>query len=110
MRAGLLRDILEFQECENIKSPSGAVSKGNWVKKLTARASKRRLTAIVDKDGVNASEKFIGNILVFQVRYNPKINTNQRVIYNGAKYSIQLLDRPVYDLNTYFITLRKIND
>jgi len=107
MRAGELTELLEFQELQQVKSVSGSVKK-EYVKILTARAAKKRLTAVVDKDGVNASEQFIGNILVFQLRCNPLIKNNQLVIYQGAKYTIQLIDRKRD--NTYVITLKKKND
>ena len=109
MRAGELREILEFQELQRVKDETGAVD-NEYVKILTTRAAKRKLTAVVNKDGVNASEQFIGNMIVFQVRYNRLINENQQVIYKGLPYSIQLIDRPYYDLNTYIITLKKKND
>lgn len=107
MRAGELTEKLEFQELQQIKLDSGFARK-EYVKVLTARAARRKLVAVVDKDGVNASEQFIGNMILFQVRYNPIINDNQQVIYQGAKYSIQLLDRKPD--NTYIITLKKKND
>lgn len=107
MRAGLLTETLEFQELQQIKSTTGSVKK-EYVKILEARASRRKLTAVVDGDGVNASEQFIGNMIVFQVRYNPLIKENQLVVYQGVKYSIQLLDRKLD--NTYIITLKKKND
>lgn len=107
MRAGLLREILEFQELQTISSTSGAVKK-EYVKIFSTKGAKKRLTMVVDKDGVNASEQFIGNLIVFQVRYNQRIKENQQVIYQGIKYSIQLLDRKPD--NTYIITLKKKND
>lgn len=107
MRAGLLRHgILDFQELQTTKSPSGATKK-DYVSILKARANKRKLTAVVDRDGVNASEQFIGNMLVMQVRYNPLIKENMRVMYQSRAYSIQLLD--LQRDNTYLITLKREN-
>ena len=107
MRAGSLRhEILDFQELQTTKSPSGATKK-EYVSILKTRASKRKLTAVVEKDGVNASEQFIGNMIVVQVRFNPLIKENMRVIYHSRTYSIQLLDKQPD--NTYLITLKKEN-
>lgn len=107
MRAGLLRhEILDFQELQTTKSPSGATKK-EYVSILKTRASKRKLTAVVEKDGVNASEQFIGNMIVVQVRFNPLIKENMRVLYHSRTYSIQLLDKQPD--NTYLITLKKEN-
>lgn len=106
MRAGLLREILEFQELQAIRTSTGA-TRNEYVSILTTRAAKKKLTAVVTQDGVNASEQFIGNLLVFQIRYNKLIKDNQRVVYQNNEYSIQLLDRQID--NTYHITLKKIN-
>lgn len=107
MNAGSLRhEILDFQELQTTKSPSGATKK-EYVSILKTRASKRKLTAVVEKDGVNASEQFIGNMIVVQVRFNPLIKENMRVIYHSRTYSIQLLDKQPD--NTYLITLKKEN-
>lgn len=106
MRAGLLKEILDFQEKVKTKMPSGA-TREEFVSILTTRAAKKKLTAVVNQDGVNASEQFIGNLIVFQVRYNPLIKANQQVIYRGESYSIQLLDHQ--SDNTYIVTLKKIN-
>lgn len=107
MNAGSLRhEILDFQELQTTKSPSGATKK-EYVSILKTRASKRKLTAVVEKDGVNASEQFIGNMIVVQVRFNPLIKENMRVIYHSRTYSIQLLDKQPD--NTYLITLNKEN-
>lgn len=107
MRAGLLRhEILDFQELQSTKSPSGATKK-EYVSILKTRANRRKLTAVVNRDGVNASEQFIGNMIVVQVRFNPLIKENMRVIYQSKTYSIQLLDKQPD--NTYLITLNKEN-
>lgn len=107
MNAGSLRhETLDFQELKTTKSPSGATKK-EYVSILKTRASKRKLTAVVEKDGVNASEQFIGNMIVVQVRFNPLIKENMRVLYHGRTYSIDLLD--LQPDNTYLITLKKEN-
>lgn len=108
MRAGLLREKLEFQELRTIKSPDSGATKKEFVTVLTARANRRKLTAVVNSDGVNASQEFIGSMIVFQVRYNPVIKMSQQVIYEGQKFEIQLLDRQKD--NTYLMTLKRKNE
>lgn len=108
MRAGLLRhEILDFQELQTIKNTVSGSTKKEYVSVLKTRANKRKLTAVVEKDGVNASEQFIGNMIVVQVRFNPLIKENMRVLYHSRTYSIQLLDKQPD--NTYLITLKKEN-
>lgn len=108
MRAGLLREKLEFQELRTIKNPDSGATKKEFVTVLNARANKRKLTAVVNSDGVNASQEFIGSMIVFQVRYNPVIKISQQVIYEGQKFEIQLLDRQKD--NTYLMTLKRKNE
>lgn len=107
MRAGLLREILVFKDPLPVTSPSGAVKKV-YKKVYSCKAYRKKLSSVRDADGLNAMEEFIGNTLVFQLRYHPVINENQRVLYQGNDYSITLLDRQIHD-NTYLITLTKIN-
>ena len=108
MRAGLLREKLEFQESRTIRDPDSGATKKEFVTVLTARANRRKLTAVVNSDGVNASQEFIGSMIVFQVRYNPVIKMSQQVIYEGQKFEIQLLDRQKD--NTYLMTLKRKNE
>ena len=108
MRAGLLREKLEFQELRTIKNPDSGATKKEFVTVLNARANKRKLTAVVNSDGVNASQEFIGSMIVFQVRYNPVIKMSQQVIYEGQKFEIQLLDRQKD--NTCLMTLKRKNE
>lgn len=107
MRAGLLREILVFEEIQSVTSPSGAVKK-EYVKVYTCKAHKKKLSLIRDADGMNAMEEFTGHTLVFQVRYHPVINEELRVLYQDRYYSISLLDPQISD-NTYLITLTKMN-
>lgn len=107
MRAGLLRELLEFQDLTISKSPTGATSKV-YTPAFKVRGCKQKLSLIADTAGVNASEQFLGNTLVFQIRYNPSIDEDQQVIYQGTRYAIQLLNRRPD--NSYLITLKKIND
>lgn len=107
MRAGLLREILVFEELQTITSPSGATKK-EYAAVYTCKGYKRKMSPVRDVSGLNAMEEFSGNMLIFQVRYHPIINEKQRVLYQGRHYSMTLLDRQIHD-NTYLITLTKLN-
>lgn len=106
MKAGLLREILTFKELRKVQSPSGSVKK-EYVSVFTCRAFRRKMSAVVDKDGVNAMEQFIGRIIIFQVRNYPIIKEYQRVIYRDQEYEIKLID-PQSD-NSLLLTLEKLN-
>lgn len=106
MRAGLLKETLVFKELKEITSSSGFVRK-EYAPVLACKASRRKMSAVVDKDGVNAMEQFVGRMIVFQVRCYPVIKENQQVEYQGKDYSITLLDRQRD--NTYLVTLTKID-
>ncbi len=106
MRAGLLTERLVFKELVQEKSATGAIRK-EYKPVLTCRAYRKKLSAVVDRDGVNAMEQFIGQMIVFQVRYYPVIKESQRVEYQGRDYEIKLLDRQRD--NTYVITVEKLN-
>ena len=106
MRAGLLREILIFQELKLIQSETGAAKK-EYVTILTCKAYRKKQAMEVSRDGVSAMEQFTGHTIVFQTRYYPLIKENQRVEYQGRQYSIALLDKQMD--NTYLITLTKID-
>lgn len=106
MKAGLLREILTFKELRKVQSPSGSVKK-EYVTVFTCKAFRRKMSAVVDKDGVNAMEQFIGRIIIFQVRNYPIIKEYQRVIYRDQEYDIKLID-PQSD-NSLLLTLEKLN-
>ena len=105
MRAGLLREILVFSEQVSTTSATGAVKK-TYQEILTCKAKKVNLNS--SGDGVEAKEEFIGNVAIFQFRYNPAIKELQRVSWMGNKFTVKLLD-PQPD-NTYLATLIKINE
>lgn len=107
MKAGLLTEILTFKEPTKVQSPSGAV-RTEYIPILTCRASRRKMSAIADRDGVNAMEQFIGSIIVFQVRYRPQIKENQRATWRGQEYTVKLIDPQTRD-NSLIITLEKVN-
>lgn len=106
MKAGLLREILTFKELGKVQSPSGAV-KREYVPVFTCKAFRRKMSAVVDKESVNAMEQFIGRIIIFQVRNYPVIKESQRVAYRDQEYEIKLID-PQSD-NSLLITLEKLN-
>ena len=106
MKAGLLREILEFREEVKSQDLNGFVS-NRYETVLTCKASRRKMSAVADKSGVNDMEQFIGSIIVFQVRNYQVIKENQRVVYRGVEYAIKMID-PQRD-NTLVITLEKLN-
>lgn len=106
MRAGLLREILVFKELVAAQSASGSIEQ-KYEPILTCRASRRKMSAIADRDGVNAMEQFIGKIIVFQTRNYPQIKENSRVCYRGLEYTVKMVD--LQRDNTLVITLEKLN-
>lgn len=107
MQAGLLREIIDFEEAKEVKTASGFIEK-EYVKVLTVKAYRKKLSAATGVK-INAFEDFIGNTIVFQVRWHPAINEKQRIHYQGNTYKIVLLDRQRQD-NTYIITCSKDNE
>lgn len=106
MRAGLLTELITFEEKRGVKTPFGS-TEITYVPILTCKAYRKKLSAVLGKE-VNASEEFIANTIVFQTRQYPAINENLRVSYKGNTYRIRLLD-PQTD-RTYLITCAKNND
>lgn len=53
MKAGLLREILEFREEVKSQDLNGFVS-NRYETVLTCKASRRKMSAVADKSGVNA--------------------------------------------------------
>lgn len=106
MRAGLLTETIHILELQTTTSTSGAVKK-EYVETHKIKANRRKLTASMGT-GVNASEEFIGNTLVFQVRKYSFLTENIRIKYVHNIYKVILLD-PQSD-NSYLITVSKINE
>lgn len=106
MRAGLLTETIHI--CDLIKSnpPSGA-EKREYVPTHTIKAYRKKLSASVG-NGINASEEFIANTLVFQVRKYSFINENVCIKYGENFYKIILIDSQTD--NTYLITCSKVNE
>lgn len=103
MQAGLLRERVVFEEARKVKTESG-FPESKYFPILATKAYKKKLSA-VGGDGINAFESFIGNTVILQVRWNPVINENLRIDYQGRKYKIKLLDKQTD--NTYIITCSK---
>lgn len=107
MRAGLLREPLIVEDAVTEVSPSGATRK-SWQEVFRTRCRRQKLTALVG-DGVNAYEEFIQNTIVLQVRDNKRYRDTQRVVYNGQRFKVKLIDRKIGD-STLLLTCEKINE
>lgn len=106
MRAGLLNEFAYFSPCVEVRSPSGAL-KRTYEEGFRLRCHRRKLSAVYG-DGLNASEEFIENRVVLQVRYDSRIDERGRITYGGKAYRIVLLDKQRD--NTYLITCAKDNE
>lgn len=106
MRAGLLTERITFFEEQTIKSPASGAIRKDFVEVQSIRAYRKKLSASLG-NGINASEEFIANTLVFQVRKYSFIKESMQIGYNGKRYSITLLDEQ--SDNSYLITCSKIN-
>jgi SPP1 family predicted phage head-tail adaptor len=106
MRAGLLRERIEFLELNEVHTDSGSVKK-EYTPIYTCRAYKKK-EIVYSNDGMNAKEDFIDRSITFHVRKCLCINDKQRILYNGKQYDIILLDYQIRD-NTYMITCKEIN-
>lgn len=105
MRAGLLRESVDFMALKEEQSSTGFVKKEYKIV-YSCKAYKKRNTVILD-DEMNASEAFKETTLVLQVRFHPIIKDDMHILYNGSEYDIKLID-PQID-HTYLITCKKIN-
>lgn len=106
MRAGLLRETIHILEERKSTSASGAENR-EYVETHKIKAYRKKISAAVGK-GVNASEEFISNTLVFQVRKYSFLNENIRIKYGSNTYKVILLDAQMDD--TYLITCSKVNE
>lgn len=106
MRAGLLTESIDIYELITTTSATGAVKK-EYVKRHTIKANRKKLSASVG-NGINASEEFISNSLVIQVRRYPFINEDIRIKYGANFYKVILIDLQAD--NTYLITCSKNNE
>lgn len=106
MRAGLLTETISIHELQKTTSETGAEKRG-YVETHKIKAYRKKLSASVG-NGINASEEFIGNILVFQVRKYKLLNENIRIKYKDHFYKVISLD--FQSDNTYLIICSKINE
>lgn len=106
MRAGLLREILVFKELREHQSETGFVVK-EYEEVIRCKGYRRKMSLVVDKDGISAMEQFIGRTIVFQVRAYPIIKDSQRVVYMNNIYEIKMID-PQRD-NTLILTLGRVD-
>lgn len=106
MRAGLLKEILVFEEPVEVQTSTG-FPRQTWNPVLTCKAYKKKHTA-TPGDEMNALEEFVENTVVFQTYRYPVIKETQRIIWNGNIYRITLLDPQAFD-NSYLITCKKDN-
>lgn len=106
MRAGLLKESISIHELRKKTSDSGAKNT-EFVEPHKIKAYRKKLSASVG-NGVNASEEFISNTLVFQVRKYKFLNESVRIKYGINFYKITSLDLQAD--NTYLITCSKINE
>lgn len=108
MRAGSMRERLNFYQLTETQTPSGAVKK-TWVSVYECRGFYKRSSPVYDKDGVEAKELYRGETIFMIVRETSHINANYRVGYKGFMYEIILI-APIHSDNTLEIQLRKINE
>ena len=106
MRAGLLREILVFKELREHQSETGFVVK-EYEEVFRCKGYRRKMSLVVDKDGISAMEQFIGRTIVFQIRAYPIIKDSQRVVYMNNIYEIKMID-PQMD-NTLILTLGRVD-
>lgn len=106
LRAGLLTEKIHIYKEKKVESSSGFMEP-EYEKTHTIKAAKKKLSAVVGS-GVNASEEFIGNTLIFQTRRYSFLNENIRIKYGDNLYKVILID-PQND-NSFLITISKINE
>lgn len=105
MRAALLNETISIHELRKTTSDSGAKNM-EYVETHKIKAYRKKLSASVG-NGINASEEFISNTLVFQVRKYSFLNENVRIKYGISFYKVILLD--LQSDNTYLMTCSKIS-
>ena len=106
MRAALLKETIHILELQTTTSETGAV-KREYVETHKIKAYRKKLSATVG-NGINASEVFVENTRIFQVRKYSFINENIRIKYGQNTYRVILID--LQSDNTYLITCSKVNE
>jgi len=108
MRAGAMREFLDFYERQSSTSESGAV-KHEWVNTFSRRAAFKSSKPVYDKDGVEARELYRGQTIYMVIRMDCDIKDTHRIKYKGDMYEIILI-KPNYNDRTYEIQMRKLNE
>lgn len=108
MKAGEMREFLDFYEMRETRSPSGAFRR-EWVKTFSRRAMLKRSRPVFDKDGVDAREMYIGATHNMVLRMDNGIHTGLRVGYAGDSYEIILIE-PNHRDRTISIPIRRVNE
>lgn len=106
MRAGLLTETIHILQLQITTNETGGEER-KYLETQKIKAYRKKLSASVG-DGVNASEEFISNTLVFQVRKYSFLNENVYIKYGINIYKVILLD-PQSD-NSYLMTCSKVNE
>lgn len=108
MKAGDMREFLDFYEMRETTSPSGAF-KRDWVKVFSRRAMFKRSRPVYDKDGVEARELYRGATHYMVIRMDNEVHTGLRVGYKGDRYEIILIE-PNHRDRTSTIQIRRLNE
>lgn len=107
MRAGLLREFLTFQKLTKTQSATTGAEKQTWTDVCTFRAWKKKL---ISGETFDSKEMFTSERLTFQLRYDSRITSDMKVIYNGTTYKmVGVPDRQIED-NTLIIQITKVNE
>ena len=105
MRAGLLRETIHIYTPQVVINETGEKF-SDYIESYKIKAFRKKLSTSVGK-GINASEEFIGNTLVFQTRKYSFLNEDVRIRYHDKFYKVILLDIQLD--NSYLITCTYIN-
>ena len=108
MKAGDMREFLDFYEMGETNSPSGAF-KRDWVKVFSRRAMCKRSKPVYDKDGVEAREMYRGATHYVDIRMDNDVHTGLRVGYKGDSDEIILIE-PNHRDRTNTIQIRRLNE
>ena len=108
MRAGAMRELLQFSEHSETQTSTGSVQK-EWMQTYTCRAMLKRTSPVFDKDGVEAKEEYSGVNLYFIVRMADVIHEKMRVKHGAYQYEILLME-PNYSDRTLLIQTRRVNE
>lgn len=89
MQAGLLKDIITFLENEPTRDTYGGLS-DQWVEAFKKRAYVRFNSG--SRKEVN-NEVINTEVLTFMIRYTKEVQEKMRIVYEGRKYKINMINR-----------------